>query len=403
MVNRTQPLKILVCDDVARRGRIASESIRRGIDDHVDIQECFATELIDKLAKFYKHSVERNLKNEIVKDSVFDNFDIIVIDNNLSELRMGGLRLTADVVIGHIRAFSSCKIIVSLNARLDCDFDLLNLSQNSGGKADIDLNTEHLRLKWLWSRTDAEGEEFQPWYWLKLLDAPARRENQMSQLTDLNKKILEFFKFATVAVSELSRRATAELHPRRKNLAIAKVSFLDCFRHSRISLIEEERKTLIRNKNWEAIRRIVCFEIETWLHRYVLGPQTVLVDVPHMLQRIPVILGDEMRMIDRWTEASRSDNPPYLHEKRFLRHQWLSVPAFWWGELRNEEELNKKLSAVDIDEIPDAVFCEDVSRFEERSVNRPLKFVAGFHSKWDQRFISKVNRIKYLPADRLVR
>ena len=410
-----QRLKILVCDDVAARGRRVVEEIQRGTDGcvDVDLQVSFGKDLTLKLDKFYKTSVETNLKNGGVEESVFDDFDIIVIDNNLSELQMRGFRLTADVVIGHIRAFSNCKVIVLLNKHRNCDFDLRALSPNSGEKADVELNQEHLSLKWLWSRCDAEHEEFRPWYWPKLLEAPTRRENQISELMDLNQKVLEFFDFPKVAISELSRSAVAALHPEKKSLGITKVSFRDYFLKSCVSLIDLERKKIVASENVDAIRRIVCFELESWLQRFVLGPQTVLVDLPHLLLRLPVILGDEMKAIERWTETSRSGNPPfqinpdkyklYLEKRLFAKRNWMSVPAFWGGELRQDEALNRELVAASIDDIPDAVFCEDLSRFERRLTNKPLKFVAEFHSNWDQRYVMKLRGKRYIPADRLVR
>ena len=406
-------MKLLICDDIPRRGNQAIEAIGRGTGDRVDAVGCFGKELTERLQEFYRNSVRGGLDGDGTDASVFDGFDIIIIDNNLSELELFGFRLTADVIMGHIRAFSTSLVVLALNASRGFDFDLLSLSPHSGGKADMQINTEHLPSNWLWFRSGETEESFRPWYWPKLTEAPQRREKQISELVELNQGVLEFFEFPAVSVSELSRRAVAGLHPEKRDLNRASVSFLDFFRRACVSLIEDERETLVRNQNWDAIRRIVAFELEGWLQEFVLGPQTVLVDLPHLLPRMPVLAGRRLGHVDEWTDIARKAKAPYgmarniyqrhLKKYEFVRSHWLAVPAFWWGELRSDPELNDRLGRLAIEDIPDAAFCEDISTFVVRDGRQPAKFIAGFHSKWDQRYVKKIKGKKYLPADRLAR
>ena len=43
----------------------------------------------------------------------------------------------------------------------------------------------------------------------------------------------------------------------------------------------------------EIIARVVAAYIDRWFRRDVLGPQEALVDLPHLLMRLPFLLGEK--------------------------------------------------------------------------------------------------------------
>ena len=72
----------------------------------------------------------------------FDGFDLVIVDNNLTGLDLDGARLTAETIIGYLRAFTDVPYIVSLNKNLHVDFDLRFLFGDYQSLADLALNAQ---------------------------------------------------------------------------------------------------------------------------------------------------------------------------------------------------------------------------------------------------------------------
>ena len=123
------------------------------------------------------------------------------------------------------------------------------------------------------------------------------------------------------------------------------------------------------------ISRVVAADIDLWFRRDVLGPQESLVDVPHLLMRMPFLLGDNADEIEHWNMAvdSAGDKPPYgldqalftshLEEARFKDDVWAPSACFWWSKLRDNNVLGAHFSGTTNSSWADAVFCEDRSEF----------------------------------------
>ena len=403
-------LSVLVCDYVSRRGLEAVRAIQRVGGGAIEVDVRFGNDLEKEIGEFFDKTVNPIMADGEGERTLFDGYDIVFVDSNLSEVQLGGFRLTAAAVVGYIRAFSRAKYVVTINRFPLRDFDLSDLSPNAGTPADLAINTKHLSSRWLWFRERESGSDFCPWYWPALAEAPGRRVRQVNDLKDLNLRVVEFFSFPKEAILGLTNQACAQLDPTARNVGM--VTFLDFYRKACTSLVPGEKDQLAKIGNTEPIRRIVAAELEAWLYKHILAPQAILVDAPHLVSRVPVLLGRKATAIEGWNETTKGKTSPYgvsgtyyakfLREWHFALSHWLPVPAFWWGPIRGDRQLDAKLMAMDGDGAHDFRFCEDVSLFLDREVEAVRGFSADFRSTFNRRYVKRLRRVRYVPVENLV-
>ena len=157
-------------------------------------------------------------------------------------------------------------------------------------------------------------------------------------------------------------------------------------------------------------------EIDFWFRRDLLGPQEVLVDIPHLLMRMPFLLGEKANDIQAWNASVHTpqiEGPPFgldqalfddhLAKAMFKQSIWSPSPCFWWPTLRENDDLNACFSAGDR-EWADAIFCEDRSEFlspdPEGGNSSPVEFVAQFEGTWNRRYVADIEGFRYAPKTR---
>ena len=163
------------------------------------------------------------------------------------------------------------------------------------------------------------------------------------------------------------------------------------------------------------VARVVAAEVERWIRRDLLGPQDVLVDIPHLLARMPFLLGPHGGTIEYWNEAIMTTEPPYglwndaylghLHEAEFAHDIWVKGPCFWWRHLKANTELNRMFYKAKT-QWADAVFCEDSSRFVGASDGEnptSMEFAAEFEGSWNRRHVECLPQKRYAPKSRLAK
>ena len=441
-------LKVLVCDDIPQRGKEAVDEIERVRDRleevgvSISIQTLFAEKLSRELKKLFEHIANRLPPNDAAQSagaapfecSEFDR-DIVVIDNNLAALDIQGARLTAETVAGFIRAFTDACYVVSLNKNPEIDFDLRYLVGDYRTQADVALNACHLSNPALWTGNPSDAEDgFLPWYWPMLGSVSQRRREQIEFTRKYLKSrstIVRALEFPDRAVEYLSRHATGALSPRantedtgvQDEAPPGAVKFMDFFKRSCRSLPVYKDRDRLANQASEGdeeaskvIARVVAAEFDKWLRRDVLGPQDVLVDVPHLLLRMPFLLGDKVNEVDRWHAAPTIAKPsfgldPRIYDEhvasaKFFFDPWVRSPCFWWPALKENEALNKCFFSSNRN-WPHFVFCEDVSRFELLARNaedsEPMRFSAEFEGSWSRRYVYLCTGKKYAPISRIAK
>lgn len=427
-------MKILICDDQDDRAEEVNGMVAQGIPG-AEITKLSGDELAGQLKRLFERVTLRldSPDNAATTASLaFDNADIALIDNNLTHLDIGGARLTAESIIGYVRAFTSVPYIVSLNKNSDVDFDLRYLLGDYETRADIALNTEHLRRPRLWVKAAGNLDDgFLPWYWPELSAAFVARQEQIAFVqSSIDSTVFDKLGFPSDqdSLSFLSLHAMGALYPPAEGVkgapdgkSLAKVSFRDVFEGGRRSLpIELERKAILDAAGRgnalaiETIARVVAADVDHWMRRDVLGPQEMLVDLPHLLLRMPFLLGDGAADLTQWNRALALPwSPPFGTDStlfaehvagvRFAHAMWTSAPAFWWPQLKANKILNELFFASRSEQWKDAVFCEDVSEFRERtptSGSTPAEFTAEFEGSWVMRHVARIDGIRYSPKTR---
>ena len=410
-------MRILICDDKPSQ----CERTRKAIDSRGDVEELAGSRLKNGLTSLFGN-VSGVLNGSATTDkrlesTDFDGFDLIIVDNNLTGLELDGARLTAETIIGYLRAFTDVPYIVSLNKNLHVDFDLRHLFGDYQSLADLALNTEHLSNGRLWDGNAGDG--FAPWYWPRVADAAARRREQIDFIAkNFDRPVWKALGFPAEADDYLSLRAKSPLSSTGKE--VREASF-EVFFDASWALPPAEIMKLKELAGDEvdfalkAVHQISAYEVDRWLRRDVLGTQDVLIDLPHLVAQMPFLLGEHASDLDCWNEVVTGEEPPfgldeamfekYLRQARFSRSMWVPGPCFWWPRLKSDDALTKCFFAADGD-WPDVVFCEDVSRFVpiagEGDPSSPKEFEAEIEGSWARRYIAYVGENSYSPRSRVL-
>jgi hypothetical protein len=415
-------MRILVCDDDQERADETLGAVRAGwtaaglAGADLVLEPLVESALGEQLKLLFENvRIAMGDRQGAFQPTGFDGRDLVIIDNNLAHLDLGGVRHTAETVAGFIRAFTTTGYIVSLNRSPAVDFDLRTLVGDASTIADQSLNTDHLSIAALWRR-GAEGD-FRPWYWPELSSAPGRRAAQIAEIINLlDEDVLKYFGFDDVSIEALSRDALGALSGNASAQDAAKgearITFREFFKQSTRSVPASSDRDFVAKHN-QTVARVVAAELEMWLRRHVIAPQDVLVDLPHLLGRMPYILGDQASQLATWNAAVDNRAEPYgLSQPLFDQHlknllwaypKWVDAVIFYWPALNTDEDLSARFFTSP--SWGDFVFCEDTSRFLERKpadeTPVPQEFAAEFEGSWNRRFIAKVTGKKYAPLSRL--
>ena len=411
-------MRILVCDDNPAQ----CDLTKTAIDLYGDVQVLAGRELKGALTNLFE-TVSTLLDGNLVRDEwvqarVFDGFDLVIVDNNLAELDLDGARLTAETIIGYLRAFTDISYIVSLNKNPHVDFDLRYLFGDYQSLADLALNSQHLSNRCLWSAEVITG--FAPWYWPRLHDAASRRKDQIEFVGEnIEESVWETLGFPTEADEYLSFRAKAALAS-SADQDVQRATFQAFFDSSR-TVVPAEREKLKELAALggvpaeRAVHRIVAYEVDRWLRRDVLGTQDVLIDLPHLVAQMPILLGEQSNELVEWNQVATDEEAPFnldqalfethLAPARFGQSMWVPTPCFWWPVLKADEGLNQRFFDAEGD-WPEAVFCEDISRFvalsDEGDFGPPQEFEAEIAGSWPRRFVVDVEGKLYSPRSRIL-
>jgi hypothetical protein len=430
-VERSEEVKVLVCDDRSDRCEEVCNIVRKA---HRDCVPLCGPDLTSRLRELFEtvklaRSDWKNYRGGGVP--VFNDADIVILDNNLTLLEEPDAPiLTAESIAGHVRAFTKARYLISLNLNPDVDFDLRFLVGDHTTKADLAINTPHLANPALWSGSPdtAEGG-FLPWYWPRLNSVATKRQEQIEFVSNnLDKPVLETLRFDEDTMELLSPDARGALSPEAalnggvdrgtiQAIPVEKLTFRHVFIATARSLPDKrERKELsdAQEKANTALRdvmaRAVAAHVDFWFRRYIVAPQDPLVDVPHLLMRLPFLLGNGARDVGEWNRSVRSNKPPYGFEQslydahlagaEYKHDLWVANPCFWWPKLKGDQELDKYFFAAKDGEWADVVFCEDSSEFRERSAkaeDAPAEFRADFDGPWERRHVARVPGKHYAP------
>ena len=244
--------------------------------------------------------------------SQLDGTDILIVDNDLFELENFS-DFSAEMVANRARVYTTCGCIVVLNRSPDLDFDL-SLVGHSDSKADLHINDRFIADDGLWLTCPKEGRTFRPWHWPLLRAAAKLYKSRVDQLREFlmsherDMPILDYFGFAEDAKNRLSRSARAFLHPSRR---AEEVSFYDFLAGNARAVDVKDGTKIIGKRDNDRVAQICAHRISKLLDRLILGPQDVLIDLPHLVERLPFLIPpDQRESPDFWSSMARLEDAP---------------------------------------------------------------------------------------------
>jgi hypothetical protein len=319
-----------------------------------------------------------------------------MVDYDLLHVDEDNARYTGEGVARLARAFADCHVIVILNQYPEAQFDL-SLRGHIVSHADLNIDAHLMKNAGLWSPPPWEG--FRPWAWEVLGAAVARQKKRLKDLEKgLSQPIINLIGMTAEDASSLSDGAFGFIAPKAKNFQELAAQTFDLFLGT---TTDGKDAHSLGGKGSAAACRFAAARVSKWLERELLGPQDVLVDVPHLLQRLPFLLSGDRADPATWDQAIRDEGPlrdAVPKDVWFSADGWLSRPAVWWHRLERDPVVRKRRTEFDFSTVPDFVFLEDVSSFCPRS--EATEFRAGFHNAYDRRFAKVVDGVRYAPQRR---
>jgi hypothetical protein len=402
-------LRVLLLDDTKRGIDVTSAAIAgRG----VNITKIEPDQLRDHLMQFFDAADAdlKQAKRSLGAFADWDDHDLIIVDNNLSEKVPG---YSAEGIIARMRVHLSIPYYIILNKDPYLDFNLTALVSDRTTTADLalrggdDPNSASIGNPALWSEAKRSNAAFAPSYWSLIHEAIACRRAQIARVRRLDSELFGIISpsFAN-HVGDLSDRAFGALAPDRGTGDTKKLTIKDFFLHACRSIPKEIKEKLLENKRVDCIARVVAAELEAILRRDVLAPQDTVVSLAHLISRMPFLLDGNIKSLKSWNAALSASAPHGLKKSLFDKHikkhetgmaNWLGQPTFWWRPINEDPGLLKE--SIQSRDIPDFVFCEDIYRFVDRAKDNPKEFNSDVDGGWRQRFVSK-DGDGYLPKSR---
>lgn len=348
-------------------------------------------------------------ENEPDDRSELDDTHVLIVDNDLFSLRDFS-DFSAEMVATRAGVYTDCGMIVVLNINRDIDFDLTLLG-NPDSKADLHINDRFVADPGLWERCPKEGGTFRPWHWPLLLTEARQRKDRVDELHrmlldgDLNVPILDYLQFPEEAKQRLSRFARAFLHPVRNAEKVSFKQFVDGNVRA-VALRDGER--IAQRADIKKIARIGARRIYKWLAHLVLGPQDILIDFPHLIEKLSFLVPpSRQNALEYWNSCASMHDAPLnlvndeLSVAKFQFPYWVDRPTFWSHDFERADIRDRLLR--DTDSNPKRfVFCEDSSAFHPSDLCH--RFVAAHNTASDDRFVRWLHEredFKYGPQSRL--
>lgn len=388
---------VLVCDDDPQLAEECVDQIEAlALDEYHVRAENNKTVHAATSELLARRQAARDGKNRPRRDSVFDDIDILIIDYDLVHIA-DNTEYTGESLARLARTFSNCSVVVVLNQFGQIDFDL-SLRGHLASHADLNIDVDRLATPGLWR--DPPWDGFRPWSWQTLSRAvESQRARERLVAENLGEPVVDVFGMQPADASRLSDSAFAFIAPDAYHFeGLRKKTF-----KSFLSTTQDGRdaEALLSIRDSSSAVRFVAARIGKWLEREVLGPQDVLVDLPHLLRRFPFLLGQEVSDKEVWNEAvHRPERLKMVIDDRywFKPADCLSRPAVWGRRLEADEAIQRRREDFDFSAVPDIAFMEDCSVFAE--ISQGTEFRAGFHNAFDRRFVRRLPGFRYGPQRR---
>lgn len=391
---------VLICDD---EPALSADWVRRvravAPEDRFTVLEAPTNENIrDAIRVLIKRrNASRDGQVKPADTCLFDGIDVLVVDYDLLHVDENNARYTGEGVARLARTFANSRVIVVLNQYPEAQFDL-SLRGHMVSHADLNIDAGLLDNAGLWAPPPWDG--FRPWAWEAPDVAVARKNAQINALVKggLKQSIVATIGMTSEDATRLSDGAFGFIAPEASNFAELSEQTFEAF----LATTTEGRDAhAMVGSDLTAAARFAAARVGKWIERELLGPQDVLVDIPHLLQRFPFLVPGDYTDPEAWNAVihdctALKDVVP--KDAWFSATEWLSRPAVWWRRVETNPDIRRRRTEFDFSTAPDLAFLEDVSSFCPTA--DATEFRAGFHNSYDRRFVKVVNDVRYAPQRR---
>ena len=390
---------VLICDDDTDICSLWVETVRSvAPPEHYEVLEPPSrSALQDAIQEVFARQsalLDGNVREQA--RCMFDGADVLILDYDLLHIDERHARHTGESLARLVRLCTTAGVVVVVN-QFGTHFDL-SLRGHLSSHADLNLQAELLGSPGLW--TDPPWDGFRPWHWQTLHRAvETQRARQRLVAEHFNEAIVGVLGMREEDLLCLSDTAVGFIAPDAHDWEDTQVHTFKSFAES---IGNGKCTSDLLKLDKEAAYRFAASRIGKWLERQVLGPQDVLVDLPHLVQFFPFLLEDDMGELEAWNATAFE--PESLKGKVpagcwFEAGGFLSRPAVWRQRFEADNAVRESWGALDYSSGRPFVFLEDTSSFAPFDDAR--QFRAGHHNAFDWRFIKHLNGITYTPQRRL--
>lgn len=397
-------MHVRVCDDDEGLADSWIAAIRSATEGHDVARLASAKQEISNL--LMRKLATENGEDPMKQPCGFDDVDVLAVDYDLVHLDDAGERTTGEGVARLARTFSKCGVIVVMNQFKGPQFDL-GMRGHLDSFADINIDAGLIGNAALWRDLEPAAGQFDPTTWTplpKIFEA-ARGLSAKFAHVGLDAEIMSLIGLPEPALAELSDTAFGFVSPKAETTEqLAKVTIRDFLRRS---LDDDDFVATLEMHTPSTLFDFAAFRIVKWLERAVLRPMSVLVDGPHLIDRLPFMIDPskvEVADPNNWAKAAAEPInalrwdilAKYLNEGASAA---LGRTVFDWYRLAEDDEIEKLQDAYITDDPIRFFLAEDTSRFVER--NAVTRFRADFHNFGDRRAIERLVQITYGPMRRV--
>lgn len=396
-------MRVRVCDDFPDIAEEWVGAIKAVVPDDYDVARIETAKDEVSTLLLRKIAVEKG-EDPLAYATDFDDIDLLVVDYDLLHLDDAGSRTTGEGIARLARSLSKCGAIVVMN-QYKGQFDL-GMRGHLDSFADVNIDAPLVGSAALWKRLDAAPGEFNPTTWIPmpvLLEA-ARKLGATLAEKGIDAPVMPLLGLGTAALAELSDTAFGFLSLKAQTAEELSAVTIREFLHRSL---EEGFVECLLAKAPAILFDFAAFRLVKWLDRAVLRPMDVLIDGPHLVDRLPFMIDPttvDVHDPAAWVKAAAAPSNSLRWELLKDYHNELASSAlgrtvFDWFRLANDEKIDEMQDAYLESDPARYYLAEDTSRFVEKDAL--IRYRADFHNFGDRRGVEKLAGVTYGPLRRI--
>jgi hypothetical protein len=398
-------MKILICDDETPNRDAWLEQVSAALPQGSASPRPLGEPKAAFKELFARQSAKRAGHDRADIPCAFDGQDVLVVDYDLVMVDPEAARHTGEELARLCRLFSDVGYIVILNqGNRTVDFDL-RMSTRPRSHADLNIASRTVGQHGLWRAGPANG--FRPWIWDDVSAVVATRRQLAKKIADksLEISIADLLEIPDVAISAMTDEAFEYLNQSAKSVEqFRRTTFID-FLGQQVE--SKEADGLIRNSPRRAATWAVA-RTAKWLSRQLLGPQEILVDVPHLIERLPFLMDPTFGPVTdpaTWAKLPAAGIDAVIEPVRSATSfaasvEWFGKATFWWPLIDAHPAVRELRSTFSPSNVPSLVFAEDRSTFV--NIEDASEFRNDHHNRFSLRWVKPVDGLIYEPRRRLL-